>query len=93
MIVGGVDQDTAHVAHLAEGDFLGHSAIKAASDLNPALISLADTAQIADEKSRVPRSGKPHNEPAGANAGGLFPLRLASNFERLLLLSAGLGDG
>jgi hypothetical protein len=52
-------------------------AIKAASNVarnNPALISLADTAQIADEKSRVPRSGRPHNEPAGANAGGLFPL-------------------
>jgi hypothetical protein len=33
---------------------------KAASNVagnNPALISLADTAQIADEKSRVPRSG------------------------------------
>jgi hypothetical protein len=74
MIVGAVDQDTAHVAHLAEGDFLGHSAIKAASDvaLNPALISLADTAQIANEKSRVPRSGRPHNEPAGANARHAF---------------------
>ena len=52
-----------------------HAAIEAASKVarnNPALISLGDTAQIADEKSRVPRSGKPHNEPAGANAGGFF---------------------
>jgi hypothetical protein len=76
MIVGAVDQDTAHVAHLAEGDFLGpQSAIKAASNVprnNPALISLADTAQIADEKSRVPRSGRPHNEPAGTNARRAF---------------------
>src|SRR5215831_7707737 len=80
----------AHLSHFPEGDFgWSHSAIKAASNVarnNPALVSLADTAQIADEKSRVPRSGRLHNELAGANAGGLFPLRLASYFERLLLL-------
>jgi hypothetical protein len=65
----------AHLSHFPEGDFgWSHSAIKAASNVarnNPALVSLADTAQIADEKSRVPRSGTLHNELAGANAGGL----------------------
>ena len=52
---------------------------KAKREAPPTNIGELFLVKIADEKLRVPRSGRPHNEPAGANAGGLFPFFLNWN--------------